>query len=120
MKKMIIASIVMVAMLVPATVSAATVSGPAPNDFRGYCGAGVNFANAARAQGTVYASPEEMLEARKVYVAQLVADGTITEAQGDLQLERIEARIKFHQEYGYTGGMMRGFRGNNMGNFEKR
>lgn len=109
MKKLLVAGLLVLSLVaVPLTVmAAAPVSGPGA-----YCGlSGVTLTDQEKAD--YLDAFKKMMNLKKEAIEKAVKSGTITKAQGDLALQRIDARIKYRQDNGtvFGGGGMRGGRG---------
>jgi len=112
MKKMILTLAIALAVAAPATVFAATATQPAqpaPNSQAvqtcpyGYNGTGY-YANLTDEQKQdLEEAFDNMLDTKRDIIEDLVASGTLTEAQGDLALERLDRMEAYHDEYGYFG-----------------
>ncbi|WP_303869994.1 DUF2680 domain-containing protein [Acetobacterium wieringae] len=115
MKKVLMILAVLLLVIVPTGVFAATSDSQAAQNFRGLCGFRVDSSTLTEQQKTdLTDSFNQMITQRKESIAKFVADGLMTQEQADLALARLDNMVERQQD-GYFG-MMGGFgRGGMMG-----
>lgn len=110
MKKILIVITIAAALAIPVTAFAANSNSPAAVNTRSLCGIGVNASNLTEQQrADLTASINKMFDLKKETINKMIQNGTITKAQGDLALKRLEDMIKYHNTNEYSTGMMRGY-----------
>lgn len=117
MKKVLMILAVLLLVTVPVGVFAATSDSEAAENFRGYCGLGIDTSNLTEEQqADIDDSFNKMVELRKESIGKFVADGLMTQEQADEMLERLDEMIenRANGSYGMMGGsgrsgMMGGF-----------
>lgn len=117
MKKVFLILAVVIAVAVPVAAFAATSDSPAAVGIRSICGIGINTTNLTDEQKTdLDEFYNKMFELRKETINKMVQNGLLTKEQGDLELERLNDMIKYHNENGgYGRGMMGSRRMNGYG-----
>lgn len=92
-KKVLITLAIVTALLIPASVFAATSNAPLPKAIRGFFGIDTSkLTDAQKAVVTDYTQKEANLQ--KDFINQMVANGSITKEQGNAQIARIDAAVK--------------------------
>ncbi|WKY45160.1 DUF2680 domain-containing protein [Eubacteriaceae bacterium ES2] len=117
MKKVLMILAVLLLVSVPAGAFAASTDLAVGENFRAFCGLGIDTSNLTeQQQADINDSFNQMIELRKATISTYVADGLMTQEQADSALARLDEMIAHHDEDGYSYGMMGGFgRGSMMG-----
>lgn len=119
MKKLRVVLLVILVLTLPLGVYAATSDSEVATDFREFCGfggygGGYNREDLTEEQIAAYEEHfDEMFDLRKEEVQAMIEDGTITEDEAALWLERLDEMEAFHEEN--EGVMGRGFMGGGRG-----
>jgi hypothetical protein len=92
----------------PISVFAATSDSNVVTGYRGYCNLGIASNLTDEQKADWEAACNQIMEIRKESINKMVQDGLITQEQGELELNRLDDMIKYHEEYGYGTGMMNG------------
>lgn len=117
MKKAILVLVALIVLSMPVGAYAATLNTAITGNARGFCGVRFDPSTLTEEQKEdLDEAFNKMIELKKETINKMVQNGLMTEAQGDLALERLEEMVKYHEEngFGYGMGMMGGY-GNGRG-----
>ena len=103
MKKLFLVLSLVLAILIPFSVFAATSDTTAAQTFRGWCGLDTSTLTDQQ-KADLNDSFNKMMDLRKESINTMVANGAITKAQGDAAIKRIDDMIKCRQDNGFVGG----------------
>lgn len=107
-RNILITLAVTVALVFPVTVFAATSDTPAAKSIRGFFGIDTSkLTDQQKADVNSYTT--KMADLQKQFIDQMVADGTITKAQGDAEKSRIDEALNNGDVGSFLNGMDRGF-----------
>ena len=109
MKKLFLVLSLVLAILIPFSVFAATSDTTAAQTFRGWCGLDTSTLTDQQ-KADLNDSFHKMMDLRKESINTMVANGAITKEQGDAAIKRIDDMIKYRKDNGFVGGYG-GYRG---------
>lgn len=113
MKKLLMIIGIVVALAVPLTAFAATSDAPAAQAIRGICGIDASKLTDQQ-KADLNDQFKKMMDLKKESINKMVANGTLTAAQGTAAIKQTDDMIKYRQENGFTGRMGGGFGGRGM------
>lgn len=106
-KKAAIIMALIFALALPITAFAGTTNTPIGNSIRQFCG--IDTSKLSTAQKTdMMDSWKNVMEAKKDAVKKMVANKTMTKAQGDAALKSIDDMVKYRAENGFANGIGNG------------
>lgn len=109
-KKVIISICIVSALLIPATVFAATSNTPVAKSMRGFLGINISTLNDQQ-KADVKTYSTKMGDVQKEFINKMVENGAITKAQGDEEISKIDEAVKNGEAIPMFGGQRRGNEG---------
>lgn len=112
MKKILIISVILLAIAVPFTAFAAASDAPTAQSLRGFWGIDSSKLTDQHKADLINAF-KKLMETKKEIIKDLIESGSLTKEQGDVYIQRIDDMIKYREENGFFGGfgLGRGYKG---------